>query len=111
LQGDREPSMGDSYHNSGNNYGHMGPVNIGRQSFELNQSTREEILRKIPRHGILRIEIVGSGRAQSMGLDVVRFLGQNGYSLPEPTFIGMLVPPPSGPICFEGGTLAIAADA
>ncbi|BAQ70554.1 phosphoheptose isomerase [Rhodovulum sulfidophilum] len=103
--------MGDSYHNSGNNYGHMGPVNIGRQSFELNQPTREEILRKIPRHGILRIEIVGSGRAQSMGLDVVRFLGQNGYSFPEPTFIGMLVPPPSGPICFEGGALTIAADA
>lgn len=102
--------MGDSYHNSGNNYGHMGPVNIGRQSFELNQSTKEEILRKIPRHGISRVEIVGSGRAQDVGREVLRFLEKNGYSLPQPTLIGMLVPPPSGPICFDGGTLTIAAD-
>ncbi len=101
---------GDNYLNSGNNFGHMGPVNIGRQLFEFNQDVGNEILSKIPKHQVKTIQIIGSDRAQAVGRQIVKFLEMNGYDVSNQMIIGVISPPPSSPISFENSTLIIAAD-
>lgn len=105
-----QTAMGDTYNNSGNNFGHMGPVHIGRQQFEFTSDIAAELLAKVPKNKAIDVEIIGSQRSQQIGQNIVGFLRANGYSISEVITIGMKVPPPSGPLSLEGNTLTIAAD-
>lgn len=104
------PMSGDTYNNSGNNYGHMGPVHIGRQRFVFTPVIEQEILAKVPRNNPLPVWIVGSMSAQQVGHEIVNFLRANGYVVSEVNTAGMMSPPPSGPLTYDGQTITIAAD-
>lgn len=104
------PMSGDTYNNSGTNYGHMGPVHIGRQRFVFTPEVGQEILTKVPRNNPLPVWIIGSARAQQVGRQVVNFLRENGYTVSDVISGEIVSPLPSGPLTYEEGALVIAAD-
>jgi len=109
-QPDGEKAMGDSYNNSGNNFGHMGPVNIGRQQFNFTPQIAQEILDKVPRDSPIDFRVIGSERSASVAQEIMEFMKLNNYAVGNVTRIGVIAPPPSGPLTFDGRILTIAAD-
>jgi|SRR5579884_924179 len=59
--------MGDSYTNTGTNYGHIGPVNQGRQEYELTDEAISEIVSRIPSGRDVVIQKPGTTRGREMG--------------------------------------------
>lgn len=94
---EHDAEMGDTYNNSGTNYGHMGPVHIGRQEFKLTQSHIHDLLGKMPRGRKIILQVVGNARAQEMGQSLGRALSQAGYEI-ENHQIGVLCPSPDSPL-------------
>ena len=93
-------AVGDTYNNSGNNFGHIGPVNIGRQEFVLTDRNIAEIIARIPRGRIVNLTVVGNARAQQMGERIAAAI--EGVRHPLNRFrVGMMAPPPEYPITFN----------
>lgn len=85
------PVRGDTYNNSGSNFGHMGPLQVGYQRFEFSKEVAAEVLRSIPREGALNVTIIGSTpHAQRVGNYTMQFLKENGYSIGERRTIGYM---------------------
>lgn len=103
-------SMGDTYNNNGKNFGHMGPINIGRQLFEFNQEIANEILRVVPKGVPVNFEVIGSQRSDIIFTQISAFMKNNGYVIGEVVRIGVKSPPASAPLEFTGRTLIIDAD-
>jgi hypothetical protein len=100
--------VGDSYNNSGNNFGHMGPINIGKQPFELTQDQIDEALRRVIPGRPIIVQAVGNQRAWAMGQKLTQALTTAGHTAVLRT-IGMLSPPPDQPltISLEGNATVL----
>lgn len=106
-----EAMAGDQYNNHGNNFGHMGPVNnYGPRRMVLDDELKSALLEQVPKGQVKSVIITGSEEALGKGEAVVKFLNDNGYSLPPPDTAMILVPPPSKPVQFDGSRLVIAPD-
>jgi hypothetical protein len=101
---------GDTYNNSGVNYGHMGPINIGRPRFDFTRGIATEILTKVPKHRPINFTIIGSSRSEIIAQNIMRFMSENGYRIGSISRIGVTSSPPANPFSFENDTITIAAD-
>jgi hypothetical protein len=92
-----EANVPDNYNNFGNNFGHMGPINIGKSAFELTQAHIDEAVRRVPNGRPIIVRAVGNQRAWTMGERLVQALKSAGHTAVLHT-VGMLSPPPDGPL-------------
>ncbi len=87
--------VGDTYNNSGNIFGHMGPVNnYGPQKLNFTPEVGAELLTYLTEKKPIILRTVGSDADQIVGSDFQRFLETSGYAV-QRHMIGMLAPPPS----------------
>ncbi|HEV7253372.1 MAG TPA: hypothetical protein VGN97_09760 [Mesorhizobium sp.] len=58
---------GDNYNNHGNNFGHMGPLNIGRPEFKIDLALQNRIEAALANCDSVAIEALGGQRAWGLG--------------------------------------------
>lgn len=90
-------AVGDTYNNSGNNFGHMGPIHIGKPAFELTQDHINQVLGHLTKGRPVIVQAVGNQRAWGMGEVMANAIRAAGFSVTREN-IGMLVPVPESPI-------------
>ncbi len=92
--------MGDSYHNSGVNYGIVGPVNnYGPQKLTFDQNIASEILKLMPNKKTVILKTIGGRSDQDVGNQYHEFLVSNGFEV-QRSILGGLNPPPDNKISF-----------
>lgn len=103
-----EAHVGDKYNNFGNNFGHMGPINIGNPAFELTQAHINEVLSHLIPGWPVIVQAVGNQRAWGMGNAMANAIGAAGHTVVQQN-IGILSPPPEGPltVSHEGNTTCV----
>lgn len=79
---DLQPTAGDSYTNSGSNFGHMGPVNnYGKQPFELRPELISQIVNACPPGIPVKVMAVGPQKAFPMQDAIAAALRQRGFTV------------------------------
>jgi hypothetical protein len=94
-------TMGDTYNNSGTNFGHIGPINIGKQEFQLTDAHLREIVQRLPKSKPVAIYAVGGSRASQMGRQVQSAVEQAGLHVAAFNMIGVMSPPPEAPLSID----------
>lgn len=89
--------VGDNYNNSGNNFGHMGPVNLGKQPFTLTVDLISQVVAACPKDLPVRVIAVGTQGAFPMRDSIGAALRAAGYSV-EMDSAMMYMPPPERPL-------------
>ncbi len=91
-------AMGDTYNNSGKNFGHMGPINnYGKQPFQLTQGVVDQVVAAIPTGSDVVVMAVGTQRAFPMRDTIGAALGANGCKV-ELDSAMTFMPKPEHPI-------------
>ncbi len=93
--------MGDPYDNSGTNYGHMGPIHLGKQEFQLTDDHLRQILQQLPKGKAVTINAVGGDRATQMGRRIQSAVERAGLQVSTINMIGLISPPPQAPLSIE----------
>lgn len=93
--------MGDQYNNSGNNFGHMGPVNnfgpIQRDFSSPAAAAAREQLLQLPRDKHIKVgAVMGDPEAFALAKQIKAFLDQNGFTNIEAFHQSMFSEPPKG---------------
>jgi hypothetical protein len=91
---------GDTYNNSGNNFGHMGPVNIGKQVFTLTDDHIREVVQACPIGLPVTVVAIGSQRAFPMQNAIATALKAAGYTVSLDSW-AIPVPMPDSPITVD----------
>jgi hypothetical protein len=105
------PIFGDSYKNYGQNYGHMGPVHIGKQEFTLSDGHIRQVLAACPVGLPVTVTATGTQKAFPMQERLASALKRAGYDVTLDS-VAMLVPPPEAPLTINtanGRTTVIVA--
>jgi hypothetical protein len=76
----------------------------------LTDDIKNLLLQKIPKANPINFKIIGSPDDQTLGMQFVQFLKENGYTIGSVASIGMISPPPDRPLEWDaaGSTLMIS---
>jgi hypothetical protein len=92
------PAMtGDTFNNSGTNFGIMGPVNVGKQEFKLTLDLIRQVVEGCPQGIPVTVVAVGTPRAFPMRDAIAAALGAAGRSVRLDSVM-MPLPPPDKPL-------------
>ncbi|RUW24661.1 hypothetical protein [Mesorhizobium sp. M4B.F.Ca.ET.013.02.1.1] len=96
---------GDTYNNSGYNLGHMGPVNIGRQPFEMTESVMKEVLVATNGWDTFGVAPLGfNPKSSTMADALCRYLADHGRDARRTGGVGMMTGA-HGPLFVGTGSL------
>lgn len=90
IESTEKVAVGDSYNNSGYNFGHMGPVNIHTKPAQrtLNGDLKRELLSRLPKNRKINVGwIANNGEAEGFAMEIRSFLRESGYDLDPPSAI------------------------
>lgn len=82
--GEDAAAMGDTYNNSGNNFGHMGPINYGRGQRTLSASDKDQLAANLPRATPIEVRCAwGDQEAFTLATEIHNYLTGAGFTVNE----------------------------